>query len=190
MLPACLACPPYSTLMRCLHLSSAHHHHHPQVVEKANKKAKLADKELDLYHLQDSDPLPAPELTAAVDRLFSGAEGPQADEAVLTGLASQVGGWVVCRQHCRSGTMAIASGMSLAAARQAYRTSVQPRPNASAAWHTGADKGWPLQITRICVLCVARQVVHSLASGLASDLAGCALLLAACRPKPLVSCSW
>jgi hypothetical protein len=62
-----------------------------QVVEKANKKAKLADKEIDLYHLQDSDPLTAPELTAAVDRLFSGAQQPMADEAVLTGLVGQVG---------------------------------------------------------------------------------------------------
>lgn len=81
-----------------------------QVVEKANKKAKLADKELDLYHLQDSDPLPAPELTAAVDRLFNGAEGPKADEAVLTGLAGQVGAAVLaglwgywCVTSCQQG---------------------------------------------------------------------------------------
>jgi hypothetical protein len=76
-----------------------------QVVEKANKKAKLADKELELYHLQDSDPLTAPELTAIVDRLFSGAQLAKADEAVLTGLAGQVGSsvalWVSLAASCQ-----------------------------------------------------------------------------------------
>jgi hypothetical protein len=60
------------------------------VVEKQSKKAKLSEKDIDLYHVEQAPPLAAGELGPAVTRLFTSKPESEADEKVLAGIANQV----------------------------------------------------------------------------------------------------
>lgn len=77
------------------------------MVEKQSKKAKLSEKDIDLYHVVKEPPLAADELGPAVTRLFTSKPESEADERVLAGIAEQVS---LCCQHSGSLVCGVVGG--------------------------------------------------------------------------------
>lgn len=74
-----------------------------QVVDAQSKRAKLSDRDIDIYHVESNEPLALDALRRMIKGLFATAAS-QADERVLMGLVQQVrmdggGGGGGCRER-------------------------------------------------------------------------------------------